>query len=178
MLRLAARHDRALGEELLAKLRTEKEQEATDAADKNRANPLDTPEAISQRLNLARQLLDTDVARALQFADSALTNVTREGLDFLSFLREKDAAAADQRYTALLSRAAGDLQSDANTVSLLSSYLFTPHTFITFNGGGASTMSSSRGTTPPDVAPTFCCVRWRRRGRIKLRPGRTASTLC
>src|SRR5438045_5587321 len=137
VLRLAARRDRALGEEFLGKLRFEQQQDATDNTERARNNALDTPEAITQRLSLARQLLDTDVARALQFADPALTNLTREGLDFLSYLRDKDAAAADQRYTALLSRAAGDLQSDANTVSLLSSYLFTPHTFITFNGAGA-----------------------------------------
>ena len=56
VLRLAARHDKALGEELLAKLNTEKQQEATEAADKFRSS-FNAPEAVSQRLNLARQLL-------------------------------------------------------------------------------------------------------------------------
>src|SRR5205807_7331368 len=124
VLRLAARRDRALREEFLAKLRTEKQQETNDAADKARPDIPQTPEAIAQRLSLAQQLLDTDVERALQFADPALTTITREGLDFLSFLREKDSASADRHYAALLSRAAGDLQSDANTVSFLSSYIF------------------------------------------------------
>ncbi|HEY5073137.1 MAG TPA: hypothetical protein VII34_00470, partial [Pyrinomonadaceae bacterium] len=102
VLRLAARRDRALGEELLAKLKIEKDREATEAADRSRSNPSDTPEGLSQRLSLARQLLATDVERALQFADPALGIITVEGIDFLSYLREKDAAAADRRYLAML----------------------------------------------------------------------------
>src|ERR1041384_1733361 len=61
VLRLAARPDRALGEEFLSKLKIEKQQEATDAADKAPSSPFDAPEAAQQRLNLARQLLDADV---------------------------------------------------------------------------------------------------------------------
>src|SRR6266705_914165 len=72
VLRLAARRDRVLGEELLAKLKIEREREANEAADRSRSNPSDTPEGLSQRLSLARQLLATDVERALQFADPAL----------------------------------------------------------------------------------------------------------
>ena len=180
VLRLAARRDRALGEEFLAKLKVEKAQEATEAADKPKRDPFDTPEGLSQRLNLARQLLATDVERALQFADPALGTITREGIDFLSYLREKDAAAADRRYVAMLANAANNLQSDANTVSTLSSYLFTPHIFVTFNGGGASTMQTSRGGDPPMVVPNCaqpsfawlpesCCDRSLLRDRIKLR---------
>src|SRR5438132_10455745 len=69
VLRLAARRDRALGEEFLGKLKSEKLQESTEAADKLKSNPLNASETQSQRLNLARQLLDTDVERAPQFAD-------------------------------------------------------------------------------------------------------------
>ena len=50
-----------------------------------------------------------------------------EGVDFLSFLRDKNPVAADQRYARLLAMSEADLKSDANTISLLSSYLFTPH---------------------------------------------------
>src|ERR1051326_1706623 len=39
VLRMAARHDRALGEELLAKLKVEKEQQATDAANRPPSGP-------------------------------------------------------------------------------------------------------------------------------------------
>ncbi len=171
VLRLAARRDRALGEEFLGKLRTEQQQETTENTDRARNNALDTPEAITQRLSLARQLLDTDVARALQFADPALTNLTREGLDFLSYLRDKDAAAADLRYSALLARAAADLQSDANTVSFLSSYIFTPHMFVTFtNNGGNSTSSTSRENLPPNVPAQLRDAFFRAASEILLRP--------
>src|SRR5207247_5818473 len=98
VLKLAAKHDRALGEEFLGKLRTQQQADATESNDRLRNNPLNAPEAVSQRLTLAQQLLDTDVARALQFADPALATLTRDGIDFLSYLRDKDAAAADMRY--------------------------------------------------------------------------------
>ena len=172
VLKLAAKHDRALGEELLAKLRTQQQQDATNSADRARNNPLEnqTPEAISQRLSLARQLLDSDVARAIQFADPALTTLSREGMDFLSYLREKDATAADMRYAVLLARAAGDVASDANTVSVFSSYLFTPHTYISFSDRGSSTMSTGRGSAPPDVPAQLRNTFFRVAGDILLRP--------
>lgn len=169
VLRLVARRDRKLGEELLAKLTADKKQEAAEAADKAR-NLFDTPEAITQRLGLARQLLESDVERALQFADPALTSITREGIDFLSFLRAKDAQAADQRYAATLARAGASLQSDANTVSLLSSYLFTPHVYVAFNAGGASNTQTSRSSAPPEVAPELRATFFRVASDILLRP--------
>jgi hypothetical protein len=169
VLRLAARHDRALGEEFLGKLKIEKQQEATDAADKAPSNPFDAPEAARQRLNLARQLLDADVGRALQFADPVLGNITKDAIDFLSFLREKDAAAADQRYAALLGMATNSLQSDANTASILGSYIFTPHTFVTFDGNGSSVSSTAR-STPPDIPPALRNAYFNTAAEILLRP--------
>jgi hypothetical protein len=170
VLRMAARRDRALGEELLAKMKEETNREATEANDRAKGNPLDGPDGGSQRLSLARQLLATDVERALQFADPALGAITRDGVDFLSYLREKDAAAADRRYAAMLANAANNLQSDANTVSALSSYLFTPHIFVTFNEGGASAMQTSRGGEPPVVAPELRTAFFRMAAGILLRP--------
>jgi len=170
VLRFAARRDRKLGEELLAKLTADKKQEAAEAADKARSNLFDTPEAITQRLGLARQLLETDVERALQFADPALMSITREGIDFLSFLRAKDAQAADQRYAATLARGGAALQSDANTVSLLSSYLFTPHIYVSFSGSGASNTQTSRSSAPPEVAPELRAAFFRVASDILLRP--------
>ncbi|HSP62258.1 MAG TPA: hypothetical protein VLQ90_04680 [Pyrinomonadaceae bacterium] len=169
VLRRAARRDRALGEEMLAKLKVEKQQEATEASEGSRG-ALDTPTAISQRLNLARQLLDADVERALQFADPVLATVTTDGLDFLSSLRDRDAAAADQRYAAMLGNAAANIQSDANTVSLLSAYLFTPHLFMTFSGGGASSQSSAPTSPPPNVSPELRTLFFRAGADILLRP--------
>ncbi|HKP37494.1 MAG TPA: hypothetical protein VJT71_11615 [Pyrinomonadaceae bacterium] len=171
VLRLVARRDRKLGEEFLAKLTAAKEQEATEAADRNRSGLFDTPEAITQRLNLARQLLGTDVERAIQFADPALTTLTQDSIDFLSYLRDKDANAADQRYAALLGRTAGNMQSDANSVSLLSSYLFTPHIYVAFTtDGGANTSSTGRPSPAPDVAPELRAAFFRAATDILLRP--------
>ena len=170
VLRLAARHDRALGEEFLAKLKVEKQQEATDAADKAPSSPFDAPDAARQRLNLARQLLDADVARALQFADPVLGNITRDAVDFLSYLREKDSAAADQRYAALLAMATNNLQSDANTVSLLGSYIFTPHTFVTFDNNGSSVSSSGRSNQPSAIPPSLRDAFFNTAAEILLRP--------
>jgi hypothetical protein len=170
VLRLAARRDRALGEELLAKLKIDQQQQATEASDKTRSNLFETPEAISQRLSLARQLLETDVERSLQFADAALATITREGIDYLTYLREKDPTAADRRYASLLGRAAGSMQSDANTVSMLSSYLFTPHVFVAYSSGGASTSQTGRSSPPPETTPELRAAFFRTAADILQRP--------
>src|SRR5215510_13738819 len=68
VLRLAARHDRALSEEFLEKLKVQKVEAATSATEK--ANPNRLSEAMSQRLSVARELLQAgDMDRALQFAE-------------------------------------------------------------------------------------------------------------
>jgi len=171
VLRFAARRDRTLGEELLDKLKEARKQEATDTSIPAPGNPLDTPAAVRQRLRLANQLLETDVERALQFADPALTSVTLEALNFLSFLRDKNAAAADQRYARLLAMADADVKSDANTISLLSSYLFTPHVFVTFEAqGGQSTSQMNQRTGPPDVSPELRNAFFRAAADVLLRP--------
>jgi hypothetical protein len=171
VLRLAAKRDRALGEELLDKLKDARTREATDASSAAHNDPFDTSSSVKQRLRLANQLLDADVERALQFADPALGTVTMEGLNFLSFLRDKNAAAADQRYARLLRIAETDLKTDANTVSLLSSYLFTPHTFVTFEpGGGQQSSQMNQRTPPPDVTPELRSSFFRIAAGILLRP--------
>ncbi|HYW70005.1 MAG TPA: hypothetical protein VE961_03155 [Pyrinomonadaceae bacterium] len=170
VLRLASKHDRALGEEFLGKFKTQQQQDATAESDRLRNNPGQAPEALAQRLTLARQLLDTDVARALQFADPALSSLTIDAVDFLSYLRDKDAAAADMRYGSFLVRASADLQSDANTVSLLASYLFTPHIFVTFNNSGSSSTRTSRDGVPPNISPELRNAFFRTAADILLRP--------
>ncbi|HEX8422998.1 MAG TPA: hypothetical protein VF634_06285, partial [Pyrinomonadaceae bacterium] len=128
VLRLAARRERALGEELLSKLDDARRQErhASDVAAKPDAavnpNANDTA-ANAQRISLAIELLQTsDTERAVQFAEPALRRVSPHGMRFLAALRPKDAKTADAIYAALLRSAAGDPLADANTVSLLSSY--------------------------------------------------------
>lgn len=169
VLRLAAKRDRALGEELLDKLKQAKTQEASDTP-AQRPEALNTPEAIGQRLGLARQLLEVDLARALQFADPALTTITMQGLNFLSFLREKDTAAADQRYARMLALAEADQQSDANTASILSSYVFTPHMFVTFDRGGGANTSQMGRPTPPATTPQLRAAFFRTATQILMRP--------
>lgn len=152
VLRLAARHDRTLGEEFLNKLQESKEREATNNS-LNR-DPWMSSLSQSQRLRLASQLLqDGDVDRALQFADPALVSVTRDSIDFLSALREKKSEAADQRFAVLLQMAAADPSSDANTVSGLSSYAFTPFYYVVFQPQGGASQMARRGLTPPPDLP-------------------------
>ena len=171
VLRLAAKRDRALGEELLDKLKEARAREATDASSPTRADPFDTSVANKQRLRLANQLLDTDAERALQFADPALGSVTMEGLNFLSFLRDKNPSAADQRYARMLATAETNLQSDANTISLLSSYLFAPHFFITIGPDGGQQMSQmNQRTPPPEVTPELRNAFFRTAAQVLLRP--------
>jgi hypothetical protein len=167
VLRLAARHDRALAEEFLDKLKAQKLEAANNNPRPGRLNN----EALSQRLSVARELLQAgELDRALQFADPALTIVSTDTLNFLSFVREKNAVAADERYAALLASAARDPQADANTVSLLSSYIFTPHLFIIFTGKGVNTSQSSSKIVPADVSPELRNMFFQSAASILLRP--------
>jgi hypothetical protein len=169
VLRLAARRDSALGEELLARLDESIKQDSSGAATNaaaganaaatnpqgQRFNPDDPPSAMTQRLNLAQQLLeDGDTERAMLFADPALYPVNTFGMNIMNMLREKDAAAADQRFAALLMRAAGDPLADANSVSLLTSYVFTPFLYVTVRPDGNSHTRRFRGdNSPPATLP-------------------------
>jgi len=153
VLRLVAKHDRKLGEEFLKSLDEANEKQRNEAAADQRRNNPGTQLGVSQRLQLARRLVeDGEVERAIEFATPALTSVNVDSIFFLSALREKNAQVADSAYTALMARAASDPTSDANTVSGLSSYLFTPFLYVTFEPGGGANQSRQRGPTPaPEV---------------------------
>ncbi len=168
VLQLAARHDRALGEEFLEKLKTQKLEAANNT---NSPRPGQLNEALGQRLSVARELLQAgELNRALQFADPALTVVAIGSINFLSTLREKDTAAADQRYAALLASAARDPQSDANTVSMLSSYIFTPYLVMIFTPKGVNTSQSSDKIVPANVSPELRNAFFQAAASILLRP--------
>jgi hypothetical protein len=127
VLHLAAQHDTLLADEFLHKLEADQDQQETKAAH----NLWHLSEALEQRLALARRLLSAgDIARALQFADPALESVTQSTVHFLVLLREQDSAAADQRYSAMLLNCRSNMAADADTVSLLSAYIFTPHLYV------------------------------------------------
>jgi hypothetical protein len=179
VLRLAARHDRDLGEEFLRKLEDARKQEAANTAAQPtsqgtpRINPDDPPQAMAQRLSLARQLLeDGDIDRALQFADPALYPVNTFGMNILDMLHEKDPVAADQRYLTLLGRAIGDPVSDANTISLLSAYIFTPYMYITVRPDGNSHTRrwSDKNAPRPDIAPALQNAFFRTAATVLLGP--------
>jgi hypothetical protein len=150
VLRLAAKRDRKLGEEFLKALDEAAEKERSEAATDQRLNNKGPLAGASQRLQLARRLVeDGEIQRALEFAAPALNAVNPDSIFFLSALREKNAQLADPAYTTLLARAARDPNSDANTVSGLSSYLFTPFLYVTFERDGGSNQNRQRGPTPP-----------------------------
>ncbi|HWW76765.1 MAG TPA: hypothetical protein VNZ44_15310 [Pyrinomonadaceae bacterium] len=186
VLRLAARRERALGEEFLAKMEEARKRELESSVTSNerpadaggqqqqRPDPMETPPSVAKRLRLAIQLMDDgDVERATQFADPALGAVTPVGLEFLARLRAKNAQAADERFAAMLGRAAANPASDANTVSLLSSYLFTPSVFTIFTADAGSNVNSwgRPALLPPaDVPPQLRAAYFRAASAILLRP--------
>ncbi len=159
VMRLIAKRDRALAEEFLGQLTDDTARDTANPAVNNAspvtADPEYPPLAVVQRLQLANQLLnDGDVARAIQFADPVLDRVTTRGILFLSSLREKDMAAADQRFALMLAKTVADPTSDAVGVSVLSSYVFTPFLYVIVRGNGQNHTSQSRDRiVPPEDFP-------------------------
>jgi hypothetical protein len=168
VLRLAARRDHSLGEDFLAKLKTQD----SGGEPGRKPSPADNYDAsVRQRLDLARQLLtDGDTERAMQFADPVVQETSWPVVDFLSSLREKNATIADARYAMLAAAAGANPQSDANTVSMLASYLFTPHVFIGFSSGGTYLTSSDGSNEAPAVSSELRMVFFRAATSILARP--------
>src|SRR6185369_5825720 len=152
VLRLVAKRDRKLGEEFLKALDDANEKERSEAATNQRRNDPSSRIGASQRLQLARRLVeDGEVERAIEFATPALNSINVDVIFFLSALREKNAQLADSAYTALMTRAARYSYSDANTVSGLSSYLFTPFIYVTFEPNGGANQNRGGQTPAPAV---------------------------
>jgi hypothetical protein len=159
VLTLAARRDRQLGEEFLAKLTEQTNREATEAtsnATQSTNDSWSTSQAASKRLLLARRLLDEgQIERALEFAAPVLNQVNEKTISFLEALRAKRPELADQRFVLLLASAELDPTSDANTVSGLSSYAFTPGLYVTFSAdGGVRFSPSEQPIAAPNLPPT------------------------
>ena len=171
VLKLSARHDRALSEEFLEKLQKQSSETANSTSSRN--DPLSgrPDEALSQRLGAASELLKAgNTEQALEFARPALTIVTVGTIDFLSELREKNSKAADSLYANFLVTSANNPDADANTVSLLFSYIFSPHLYITFSDNGASTSQKSSTVTPEPVTPELRAAFFQSAASILLRP--------
>lgn len=153
VLMFAARRDRALGDEFLAKL--------NEASAKTRSNAAKvvndgwtTSDENSKRLELAQRLLeDGEVERAFHFAVPALFEVNQKSISFLSKLRLKKPDLADRQFMLLLAGAEVDPTADANIVSGLSSYAFTPGLYLTFfAAGGVNWIPVLETTAAPDLS--------------------------
>ena len=171
VLRLVAKRDTKLGDEFLKQLAEAEEQAAKDATEQ-RFDPTAAPIEASKRLQLARQLLDEGLIElAMQFATPALGSVNRESINFLSALREKNATAADQAFLSLLGVVRRDATADANTISGLSSYAFTPFLYVTFSKtGGASISQDRRDQAAPQLSATLSKAFFGVATEVLLRP--------
>lgn len=168
VLRYVARRDRTMSEEFLEKL---KENQPETKSDKPNQDLWGLPDALQERLSLAENLLrEGRTERALQLADSVLVHVRISTIDFLTLLREKDAAAADQRYAAMLAATSNNMTADANTVSLLASYIFTPHTYVIFNSDGTASYSAIPTPAPANLSSQLRQAFFQTASAVLLRP--------
>ncbi len=170
VLVLIAKRDRVLAEELLEKLKVE--QAANPRPDLQADDYWHLSDALQQRLDLANELLSTgDTKRALEIADPVLSRPAISTLDFLTALREKDPAAADERYARMIRQTSANQRADANTVSLLASYIFTPRMYVLFNSQGAADASWSETQLPPaNVSPQLKLMFFQTGSDVLLRP--------
>jgi hypothetical protein len=172
VLRQAARRDRKLAEEFLAEFdegRGRGADAAPGASLPDYWDPTEPPAVITKRLELAGLLLEGgDLERALMFADPALQRATKPGVVFLSTLRQNNAAVADRLFAALLARTADDPLADANTVSLISSYAFTPFVFVTVTRAGRA--FGGDPAPAPDLSPELRAAFFRTAAHVLLRP--------
>ena len=176
VLRIVAKRDRKLTDEFLTRLEEAADREAKEAAaDANRRRADDqwgASAAQAKRLALARALLqEGDVERAMQFAAPVIDQVNRDTIFFLTELRQKNAPAADAAFSTLLARTAQNPNADANTISGLSSYAFTPLLYMTFStDGGSYANQSGPPSPPPDLAPALRTAFFRTASAILMRP--------
>jgi hypothetical protein len=176
VLNLAARRDRALAEEFLSKLTAATRKEADDSKNNsNTHNPSDgwsISEIESKRLQIARKLIDDgEIERALEFAAPALDYVSASSIGFLSALRQRSPERADQRFALLLARTEIDPSADANRVSGLSSYVFTPGLYVTFNSDGSARWTQpDEPAAPPNLSAVLRARFFQVAGSILLRP--------
>lgn len=149
ILQFVGRRDRKLSEELLARLEKKNEEDAD--SEKDDFDPTEPDLATARRLELALYLLENgETEKALAIADISLHKATTQGIVFLLALRKKSPAAADARFSSLLSKSVVDPTSDATSVSLLSSYVFTPTVIVTMTQNGTL---SRRLDEVPNAAP-------------------------
>jgi hypothetical protein len=171
VLRLAYVHDSALAEGFLAKMEEENKRDEEDRKVGNRWDPTEPPDAIARRLQLARQLLESgEIEKAMLLAEPGLNRVTSQGIIFLVLLRQKNAGAADQLFNSLLERTSGDPFADATSISLLSTYVFTPSVFVTSTRNGLLMNPWTESLPPPSLSPELRAKFFSVAGQVLLRP--------
>lgn len=173
VLSLVSRRDRMLGEQFLSKLKIETAREAGDAKYAARTGDVFSgPEASLKRLLVANKLLAAgEVVAAKEFAAPALAEVNARSIGFLSELRARDAATADKIFAELLARAEADPMADANTISGLSSYAFTPGFYIVFRADGHNPWMQPEGpTVAPNLDPALRARFFQVAANVLLRP--------
>lgn len=172
VLRFAARCDRELTDKFLSSLQEEKSKEGADVSNATESlswDPTEPPLALSKRLELATLLLEGgDVEKALRFADPGLERVTKPGIIFLYKLRQVNSDAADKRFSALLARTSMDRIADANSISLLASYAFTPLVFATVTRNGRA--YGGEPAPPPALSNETRAAFFRTAAQVLLRP--------
>jgi len=157
----AWKKDPVLGDALLAKMIKQVEQVEGDNESSSASSNAQLSRSDLERLNVARQLLgDGDETQAVKFAQDILNRALIPTIRFLSELREKNATAADDLYVSLLARVVTDPTSDANTISLLSSYVFSPFLYFTIGSNGLPRLVQNTGDTrsadvPPRIRSLF-----------------------
>ncbi len=155
MLRLASLHDRTLAESYFAKMEEENKLDEENK-EARRWDPTQPPEIVEKRLQLAQQLLENgETEKALLFAEPALNRVTSQGIILLVLLRQKNAAMADQIFSSLLERTVSDPIADSTSVSLLSSYVFTPSVLVTSTRNGLLMNPWTSTLPPPQLRPAL-----------------------
>jgi hypothetical protein len=176
VLTLAARRDRTLGEEFLTKLtestKREAEETKNDSATQISNDSWSTSQTTSKRLLVARRLLDEgQIERALEFARPVLNQVNEKTIAFLSALRPRRSDLADQAFVSLLDRVVLDPSADANTISGLSSYAFSPGFYVTFAADGSVRWTPTEENVPAPNLPANIRNRFFRvAANILLRP--------
>ena len=172
VLRFASRHDRTLVEGFLAKMEEKQKRDEDESKGQKIWDPTEPSDAIVKRLTLAQQVLENgDNNKALLIAEPALNRVTSQGVIFLVLLREKNAAPADQLFGSLLERTASDPTADAASISILSSYIFTPSVLVTATRNGVFVNQwHSTPLPPPQLSPALRAKFFSVASQVLLRP--------
>jgi hypothetical protein len=165
--------DPVFGEELLARMiKSDNEAQADNENSSFTAQGKKLSRAELERINVATQLLENgDTAQAARIAGDTLNRVVIPSLRFLSELREQNATAADELYVSLLRRLVTDPAADANTVSLLSSYIFSPYVYVTIRSNGSPVIVHNTGPTRPvEVSASIRSLFLNSAAQVLLRP--------